>query len=366
MKKCPTCEKTFEDNMRFCQSDGTPLVEVKEDAPPADPYATMVASREEIAASVQQEDASKPESGQKDEQVLEIPEDEGDPMKTAVVSEDEMLDLMDQDKPKSSPQPAEFQTTGEKPPEKPDDFQAPAPELPKFNEPELSPPSFDEPAAKRPDISPNQSGSTPISPPEEKFSFGDAPRGDKSGDQPSAPEKPASKPIPSPFEEEPLPRAAEPEKPRFREESPSVKEPESPFGTPSSPFDQPSSFNEPEPTSPAAVQQTEWAPPPSPSPSFGGPAAGQKPSAAGGEDKTLALVSLILGILSIPCCGFLTGIPAVITGFMAKNKAEADPGQYTGRGMALAGIVTGAIGTLLSVILMILQLLLGFAGSINF
>src|SRR5947199_8858737 len=48
MKTCPTCGKTFDDNMRFCQSDGTPLVD---DAPavpeptaeePFDPYATIV------------------------------------------------------------------------------------------------------------------------------------------------------------------------------------------------------------------------------------------------------------------------------------------------------------------------------------
>ena len=39
MKKCPTCDKTFEDSMKFCQVDGTPLVE---DEPAFDPYATMV------------------------------------------------------------------------------------------------------------------------------------------------------------------------------------------------------------------------------------------------------------------------------------------------------------------------------------
>lgn len=26
MKRCPTCQRTFDDNMKFCQSDGTPLV----------------------------------------------------------------------------------------------------------------------------------------------------------------------------------------------------------------------------------------------------------------------------------------------------------------------------------------------------
>ena len=40
MKKCPSCQKIFDDSMRFCQVDGTPLVE---DVPAFDPYATIVA-----------------------------------------------------------------------------------------------------------------------------------------------------------------------------------------------------------------------------------------------------------------------------------------------------------------------------------
>ena len=46
MKRCPTCDKTFDDNMRFCQADGTPLV----DDVPIDPYKTMVATPADIAA----------------------------------------------------------------------------------------------------------------------------------------------------------------------------------------------------------------------------------------------------------------------------------------------------------------------------
>src|SRR5215467_12929525 len=49
MKRCPTCQKTFDDAMRFCQTDGTALIE---DAAPADPYKTMVASKEDIAAAL--------------------------------------------------------------------------------------------------------------------------------------------------------------------------------------------------------------------------------------------------------------------------------------------------------------------------
>ena len=47
MKKCPTCEKTFDDNLRFCQTDGTPLAAVEE-APPDDPYKTVVAGQNDL------------------------------------------------------------------------------------------------------------------------------------------------------------------------------------------------------------------------------------------------------------------------------------------------------------------------------
>src|SRR5580765_1925326 len=113
MKKCPTCEKTFEDSMRFCQVDGTPLVD---DAPAFDPYATIVAQpipsikTEEPAVEAAPEAAavevpaetpaaevaegpvihqtigSLPISEPQD--VLDLPEN--DPLKTMYVSEDEL------------------------------------------------------------------------------------------------------------------------------------------------------------------------------------------------------------------------------------------------------------------------------------
>ena len=48
MKKCPTCDKTFDDSMKFCQVDGTALVD---DAPAFDPYATMVGQPRDITAA---------------------------------------------------------------------------------------------------------------------------------------------------------------------------------------------------------------------------------------------------------------------------------------------------------------------------
>jgi hypothetical protein len=87
MKKCPNCEKTFDDAMKFCQVDGTPLVD---DVPEVDPYKTMVAGKAEIAAAM----ASLPSDPQPEEDVLQIPPVEHDPKKTMYASEDEIRNAM--------------------------------------------------------------------------------------------------------------------------------------------------------------------------------------------------------------------------------------------------------------------------------
>jgi len=59
-----------------------------------------------------------------------------------------------------------------------------------------------------------------------------------------------------------------------------------------------------------------------------------------------ALVSLILGVMSIGlCCSLFTGIPAIILGVLGLGDVEKSRGRLTGRGLAIAGIVTGAIGS---------------------
>lgn len=70
-------------------------------------------------------------------------------------------------------------------------------------------------------------------------------------------------------------------------------------------------------------------------------------------NQTLAIVSMVLGITSIVLCLGLTGPPALITGIMAKKKVAQFPGQYGGEGFALAGIITGIVG---SVILLLVVL----------
>jgi len=62
--------------------------------------------------------------------------------------------------------------------------------------------------------------------------------------------------------------------------------------------------------------------------------------------KTMSITSLVLGISSIVfCLGFLLGIPAIITGVVARKRIRQ--GTASGSGLALAGIITGSVGAIL-------------------
>ncbi len=63
------------------------------------------------------------------------------------------------------------------------------------------------------------------------------------------------------------------------------------------------------------------------------------------QTSGLAITSMVLGISSF-LCG-ITGIPAVICGHIARGNIKRSQGQQTGDGFALAGLITGYLGTLL-------------------
>lgn len=77
-------------------------------------------------------------------------------------------------------------------------------------------------------------------------------------------------------------------------------------------------------------------------------AAGRPPAAAPAaipgdgtpENKSLAVTSLVLGILSF-FLFLLSAIPAIITGHMALSRIRREPARYSGRGLATAGLVLG-------------------------
>lgn len=72
-----------------------------------------------------------------------------------------------------------------------------------------------------------------------------------------------------------------------------------------------------------------------------------------------AIASLVLGILSL-FCSFLTGIPALVLGVLSLRDIKASQGSLAGQKLAVGGIATGIVASLLSsVVLLIALLMLG-------
>ncbi len=75
------------------------------------------------------------------------------------------------------------------------------------------------------------------------------------------------------------------------------------------------------------------------------------------QKKGMAISSLVLGILSMVCLGFLTGIPAIIVGHIAHGRARKLPQQYGGAGLAIAGFVMGYVSLLVTLVILPAMLL---------
>lgn len=388
MKRCPTCDKTFDDKMKFCQTDGTLLVD---DAPPVDPYKTVVGSQSDIASAIPPIDpfktmvASPPpkvEEPKAANEVLEVPE-EIDSLKTMVVSQEEMKQAIKADEATDVPKL-------DLPPPAPPVAAVPiiepkAPTPVDFSPPPAPPPMFDEPVSSAADFGQMSPPKTDLPKPVEnqKFDSKSKPT-DFSTQSPYGNQE--NKPIPSPFDGSMIGYQPPTAPPFDAPKPPPFQEPASPFGDaaqssnqpsfqPSTPFDQPEAFNAP-------IKQDDWMPPPAPvsewqNQELGANTPFQPPIAGGGQSQTLALVSLILGgigiITIIPTllftlCAILPvgfGLAAIITGFLGRSRASKKPDEYTGGGLALGGIITGAISLLVPIVIVVITLLLVF-GMLSF
>ena len=91
---------------------------------------------------------------------------------------------------------------------------------------------------------------------------------------------------------------------------------------------------------------------PPPPPGYGPGPGGYGVPQRGNNSK--AIWALVLGILGLLCCGFFTGIPAIILGRRAQNEIDLSGGAQGGRGMATAGFVLGIIACVWGVISIIL------------
>ena len=93
------------------------------------------------------------------------------------------------------------------------------------------------------------------------------------------------------------------------------------------------------PEAPAAPMPAPVAPMPAPEPA---PEAVFEPMAAGPATHPLAVVSFVLGVVSVFLCQFLIPeILAVVLGHVALRQIKANPDKYVGRRWALAGTVLG-------------------------
>jgi len=120
---------------------------------------------------------------------------------------------------------------------------------------------------------------------------------------------------------------------------------------------------------PRATNPTNWQAPSAPPVAWQGNQVMQYPMNMS-PNQTLAIVSLCLGVASITigwCCylGVLLSPAAMITGFIALSQIKSDPKRYTGRGLAIGGIVTGIVYFALLVLVIVLYGAAIFLGSLN-
>jgi hypothetical protein len=90
----------------------------------------------------------------------------------------------------------------------------------------------------------------------------------------------------------------------------------------------------------------------------------QVPPPAIAQTSTLAIISLVGGILSWTLAPVIGGIVAVVTGHMAKGEIRRSGGMLTGDGLATAGMILGYIHLGLAVIGFCLAIL-AFAGLVT-
>lgn len=73
-------------------------------------------------------------------------------------------------------------------------------------------------------------------------------------------------------------------------------------------------------------------------------------------NSSLAIWSLICGILTWICLGPLAGIAAIICGHMALSQIKRAPGTLGGGGMAITGLVLGYLGTVITGVVLVAAL----------
>jgi len=110
--------------------------------------------------------------------------------------------------------------------------------------------------------------------------------------------------------------------------------------------------------SPSAPSASEFPPAPAPVSPYASSPVSHPPAAVafGPVSQGQAIASMVCGIVSlvICCLWFVSGplaIVAVVLGHVAISKAKKDPARFGGKGMARAGLITGYLGLLGSIMI---------------
>ena len=353
MKTCPTCNKTFDDSLKFCQVDGTPLVAETKEEEPLDPYKTMVATPMDIPIPPEKIKEKPKGDSKKSEEVKksEEPKESFDPYKTMVAGKPTKIE-------KNDPPSASDKDIDE--------------DLMKTmvaGNPTSENVKVDIPAEKKKEDKKEESSATPPPSPFDKpkpveskkkeVSGAPKPKASEVNKPPISVKNPAedkpSIPIPSPFDKSMPPGFAPPSTPPFDPTEPVKAEK---VASASTPVVEPKVEDK---------KPKDWSPPAAPVEEWKNKEIGEKtpfdsPPATDGQDNILAIVSLVCGILSMTLCcwfGILLGPAGLITGFIARRKINEDPNAYGGGTFALVGMITGGIGTIIFFALVILQIASG-------
>ncbi|HUH91168.1 MAG TPA: DUF4190 domain-containing protein [Lysobacter sp.] len=95
------------------------------------------------------------------------------------------------------------------------------------------------------------------------------------------------------------------------------------------------------------------------------PSSAPPPAASGRRTSTMAIISLVAGVLGWTVLPMLGSIVAIITGHLARSEIRRDNGNVEGDGLAIAGLVLGYAMVALAV-LAVLAMLLFFGGLAAF
>ena len=98
-----------------------------------------------------------------------------------------------------------------------------------------------------------------------------------------------------------------------------------------------------------------------------------KAEVVGSEERPgpMAIVALVCGILSVIChcvpvagsfIGFFLSVAAIVLGIIEMKRIGRGEGSAKGKGMALAGIILGAVGIVFGILWIVIISIASFAG----